>query len=402
MKKKTVIIVALFIFITCGLFAGAISEANSWLLPRYCINSESKMFDLTSTMSCNTIPASNYNDETVYDGQVSRFRSTLRSSTTVTIEPGANGWFFVNENNVTMKRPFTLKGYRYKWKLSSGDYSNTSKNLDGAFSTPVTGDYYGNYSFTLPSSSWGWDWWNYQCETFYEEEIVFELPSYSSTLEAGFYYADFVIVYHNADNTEIRQSMRIKGYVNMPVSEVCEEFSFSVSPTNYTYSVNLEDTTTYFEVVDLDFANSRIETLSSSPTGSVYNDRFTVYIAPTSIPTATTSQYQLSTNPYVFINKGSEYQTRTEKNTIEYEIFSNSSGGIFDSENDNGILFKMDVPYSYEEIGAAAWGNTQYLENWKLEDQKIYIKISPPSDTTIVREAGSYYSNLYFFVYSND
>jgi len=401
MKKKIFIFLILFIFFAYGLFAGAISETNSWLLPRSCVNSESKMYDLTSTLTCNSIPASNYNDESVYNGQVARFRSALKSSTTVTIQPGVNGWYFVNENNVTMKRPFTLKGYRYKWDLSGDDYSNISHSLDSSFSGPVSGYYYGNYSFTLPSSSWTsfWGLWA-KCQTFYEEEIVFELPSFSGTLETGFYYADFSVIYTDSGGS-VTQNMRIKGYVNMPASQIVEPFSFSVSPTDHTYSIDLENTTSYVEVVSLAFSNSIIETLSSSPSGTSYSNRYTIYIAPTNEPTITTSPYQLSSDPYVFIKKGTEYQTRTEQNTIDYEIFSSSSGGVFSSQNNNGILFKFTVPYSYEEIGGG-YGDKQYLEKWEVSNKKVYIKAKPPVDSTVVREAGSYYSNLYFFVYSND
>jgi len=413
MKKKLLLTILFGVFLSFILLANGNVERNVWLLPRSCVNSESKMFDLTQSLSCEVIPSGAYTDESSYSAQIARVRSTLLTGSTVTIDPGPNGWYFVHENNKTKKRPFSIKCYRYNWTIDSNTQNtyNEDSYLDNNLFTPSSYDDITPYSFTLPACSetqYNLGLIENQVPNFFEEELVLELPSVSDVdnLETGYYYAEFTITYVDINGSTIIQPIKIKGYVNISASEISEPFSFYVASTDKTYNLDLTDTDTYNSIVTLNFNKTKPENLASAPTGTGYDDKYTIYISPASEPTSIIGVYSLvgAISPYVFIRKGTENQLRTQENTVVYRIYKNTSGGTFDSLNNNGVTFKIPVPYTYDEVSQGTiWGNSNkdYIEKWVMDNTPIYIKPEDLPENTI-QQAGSYYSNIYFFVYSKD
>ena len=102
-----------------------------------------------------------------------------------------------------------------------------------------------------------------------------------------------------------------------------------------------------------------------------------------------------SDNPYMFVLNGSDNLTRTEINTVWYNLASNSNGTaltLYDSS-------KYKHTYVLTPTVDASGTSRNWVINWDLV-QTVYLQPIAPQ-TAVTRANGVYHTTLYFYVVTN-
>lgn len=407
--RKLILIIAILIFPVAALIAGGSSEATSeetWIIAHSSVNNDNKYWDVTQTITP-AVPDAEYSPTS--ENGLFRLRTNYGKTYTdskyrkVTITPDANGWYLVSDNNVTLKRPYTVEIYQIKW-TRSGSSSTATVSGSPTKVTPSTSNA-SEISFTMNSATWDRDgnWWsgyNYYSSVFYDYEVVIKLPALTEqeleVLEPGSYHATFnVSMYLGSDGGSSQtETYTIKGMFGES-SEDNTEYSFMVDSSTYTYSVDLSETDSYFDVASIQFHASATST-SNNNENTMYNNfknKFSVVISPYNSYTLDSTSNE---NPYVFILNGTENLVRNEINTVPYTIHKNGTGGTFSLYDSNKYNHTYIVTPTLDVSGT----KRNWVLNWDLS-QLLYVKPTAPTDETISRAAGFYKTTIYFYVVTN-
>ena len=275
----------------------------------------------------------------------------------------------------------------------------------------------GDYELYLPSSpivagSQGYRYYPLLMRLF---DLCIELPDTVSGLKEGYYKTEITIqsvtsysnrtfsgerTYNASENkyiiesdvitTSMAETITVWGYVGTVSGAAATTYSFSVSPTNSSFSVNL-GTQNYFNVATVNFYNlTGPYTATTAPVESVQKQKYKVYISPT-------SDY-MTNGSYVF--------TKTNgSGTIPYDLYLDENGTRFSSNSTNGIggsgVGSGSIPSSTYYIlptysitkDTMNGASTKYTEVWSLSSVPIYLKVTEDNQA---HSAGEYRSNVYF------
>ena len=240
-------------------------------------------------------------------------------------------------------------------------------------------------------------------------DICIELPGTDTSLPSGYYKTEITIqsvsTYKNRtftgeknDNiietevttTSMSETITVWGYVGDVSGGANTTYSFSVSPTNSSYSMNL-GTQTYYNVANINFYSLLGPyAASTAPVESVQKQKYKVYISPT-------SDY-LTAGTYVF--------KKTNSNeTIPYDLYLDENGTLFSSNSTNGIggsgVGSGSIPSSTYYVlpvysitkDTMNGATTKYTEIWDLANVPIYLKVTADNQA---HSAGEYRSSVYF------
>ncbi len=380
-----------------------------------------------------------------------------------------DNWEFVHENNPTKRIPFTISVYCKEKQYSSGgeygsfstsDVLSVTTNQQSSVTLPISGvsttaTLSGNtMTFSIPTTTVS------NSETFlgfvtypypiYIRDYFFciNIPEHAIT-ESGYYSTTinlssdsfyevaiaeksfFGFTYYELEkesSTKTIQdsitSITIRGYIGKEPGTTSGTYSFMVSNTNHTYSMDLgiEDSNVSYDVAKIYFYNTRLDTQSSSYVTN--KSRFTdykIYISPDNTLN--------SSEDYKFRLIGSSGYAESDENTIYYDLYispdgssivslddcasshnylnnnysnysSNASsyykvcrlGGV-EKVNNCYILYPF---YSYTKMSS----NNDYQLTWTT-DTTLYIKLKSRSTSTATTHLnGMYTSTLYFTVES--
>lgn len=386
------------------------------------------MFLTVPTISTNNTPYTSSN----YTGS---YADMFQSENTVILRIHTTG-IFVKEDNPSITRDFSLscifteayiksdgseytKINGYPQKMTLNNTMTSSDTVSQTYFKSLGG---GDYELYLPAtpivsavSSSGGIWSSYSSNGRYYPllmrifDLCIELPDTVSGLESGYYKTEITVqsvsTYKNRtftgeknDNiietevttTSLSETITVWGYVGNVSGGNDTSYSFSVSPTNSSFSMNL-GTQSYYNVATVNFYKlAGPYTSSTAPVESVQKQKYKVYISPT-------SDY-LTAGSYVF--------NKTNGNdTIPYNLYLDENGTLFSSNSTNGIggsgVGSGSIPSSTYYIlptysltkdtmnGAA----TKYTEVWSLSSVPIYLKVTEDNQTHF---AGEYRSNVYF------
>lgn len=267
-------------------------------------------------------------------------------------------------------------------------------------------------------------------------------------LEEGLYTASFTIsatfdkqeIGASSSTVEtINETVSIKGYVGEKPEVSDSTYSFFVSPGANTYYMDLAtvdgETIPAYDIARLQFNYTYLNPTSTDPASDSRRRKYIIYISPTS------SVY--SDGKYAFRRNGTEAQLESFGNTVEYDLYLETSSGNYElisssghdyTGNGNNSASSAAAHYTsgmiggagqattignstggdhtyylypvYDRLQTATGTNSRYKETWTL-DQHIYLKIN--SDQTEIYEGndsrmhqtGSYTSVIYFTVVTN-
>lgn len=263
-------------------------------------------------------------------------------------------------------------------------------------------------------------------------------------LEEGLYTASITLnanftkqeLNAEASSGTISEIINIKGYVGeKPEGSSDLTYSFFVSPGANTYYMNLEtvkgETIPVYDIARLQFNLTTMTKTSTDPASTTSRQKYKIYISPA--PSIYTNK------EYEFRRNGTEAQEASFGNTVEYDLYLQTSSGyvsISETEQDftgNGDNSAADAAAYftspngkiggagkasnsgdhtyylypvYDSLQTSTGTNSKYKETWTL-DQHIYLKIN--SDQTEILEGddrrmhqtGSYTSVIYFTVVTN-
>lgn len=405
--RKIILIIAILIFPVAALVAGGSTEATSeesWIIAHSNVNNDNVYWDVTQTITP-SVPAADYSPAA--ENGLFRTRTNYGRNYTdtkyrkVTITPDANGWYLVSDNNVTLKRPYTVEIYQIKWTRSGSSATATASGSPTKV-TPDTSNA-SEISFTMQSATWTreWNWgYIYYTSVFYDYEVVIKLPALTeqelAALEPGSYHATFnVTMYQGSDGGSSQtETYTIKGMFGES-SSTNADYSFMVDSATYTYGVDLSETDSYFDVANIQFHASATSTSSNTQTQmeNAFKDKFSVIISPYNDYTLDSTSNE---NPYVFILNGTENIVRNEINTVPYTIHKNGSGGTFSLYNGTSYNHTYKVTPTLDVSGT----KRDWVLNWDLS-QLLYVKPTAPTDETISRAAGFYKTTIYFYIVTN-
>ena len=407
--RRLILIIAILIFPVVTLIAGGSSEATSeesWIIAHSNVDNDNMYWDVTKTITP-AVPAAEYSPTS--ENGLFRMRTNYGRNYTdekyrkVTITPDANGWYMVSDNNITLKRQYTVEIYQIKWTRSSSS-SPATVSGNPTKVTPSTSNA-SEISFTMQAATWdregNWFFgYTYYSSVFYDYEVVIKLPALSeqelAVLEPGAYHATFnVTMYLGSDGGSSQtETYTIKGMFGESSSSNTE-YSFMIDSATYTYSVDLSETDSYFDVANIQFHASATNTSNSSQTQMENNfkNKFSVVISPYNDYTLDSTSNE---NPYAFILNGTENLVRNEINTVPYTIHKNGTGGTFSLYDSN----KYKHTYKVTPTLIVSGKSRDWVLNWDLS-QLLYVKPTAPTDETISRAAGFYKTTIYFYIVTN-
>jgi len=252
-------------------------------------------------------------------------------------------------------------------------------------------------------------------------DLCIVLPDTDTSLKKGYYKTEITIqstgTYTNRTFTGTRtqessnqytietsksevsmsETITVWGYVGSASTTDNSTFSFSVSPSTSSYSMDLGDTDTYYSVASVNFYNvTGPYTSNSEPSESTQKLKYKIYISPT--------------NNY--LTPGSYLFTKTSgTDTIPYDIYLDSSGTEFSSNcttgiGGSGVGDGSSIPSStyyilpnYSIAKQTMNSTMQYTETWSISSLPIYLKVDEETNPSHV--TGEYKSYLYFTVVSD-
>ena len=262
-------------------------------------------------------------------------------------------------------------------------------------------------------------------------------------LEEGLYTASITLnaiftkqeLNAEASSGTISEIINIKGYVGeKPEGSSDLTYSFFVSPGANTYYMNLEtvngETIPAYDIARLQFNYTYLNSTSDDPASTTRRQKYVIYISPTS------SIY--TDGKYAFRRNGTEAQLESFGNTVEYDLYLETSAGNYElisssghdyTGNGNNSASNAAAHYTsgmiggagkasnsgdhtyylypvYDRLQTSTGTNSKYKETWTL-DQHIYLKINSDQteifegDDARMHQTGSYTSAIYFTVVTN-
>lgn len=462
MKKVLVFLIFLFLLLPTLLFANPVIE---WLfgtsencdliyLPRTFVNNANVMIELSQAKGIteSTTTADFANSDENHQAMF-RIRDTLENdnaNNSLVIEiTSDNDWCFVNETNAMVTRPFSIgiicfdreyKNQSYSTFLSQVLRTNSSHKLVNGEYVPadawsrqttlnqsngsITVSFDGTkYTISVPLTSTS------DSKPKYMRELDFciVLDETIDDLESGYYSTTLHVTTNKQHKTTsgtggpLNETINLRGYIGTDPGENNATYSFLVSSSADTYSMDLDipnhNTVKAYAVASVAFQFSEIVT--TKPSDEEAQKRFTIYISPT-------PNYKES-GRYQFIKLGSDNQARSDKNTIYYDLYiktgtdsytamksTNSSTnkaegtiGSWGKYTGNNVTANNTYymrPYypSPSQISSAGiiGGETKYQLTWELQ-QTIWLKINSSSyDATYnslgeLHSSGMYWSYIY-------
>lgn len=382
-----------------------------------------------------TVPSISTNSRPYVKSNYSNSDEMFQTDNTVVLRIHTTG-IFVNEEDPTITRDFSLscvfteayikrdgseytKISGYPTKMTLNNTMTSSDTVSQTYFRSLGG---GDYELYIPAtpivsavSSSGGFWGGTTSNNRYYPllmrifDICIELPGTDTSLPSGYYKTEITIqsvsTYKNRtftgeknDNTietevtttSFSETITVWGYVGNVSGGANTTYSFSVSPTNNSYSINL-GTQTYYNVAQVNFYNlTGPYTSSTAPVESVQKQKYKVYISPT-------SNY-MTAGTYVFKKTNSN-------DTIPYDLYLDENGTLFSSNSTNGIggsgVGSGSIPSStyyvlpvYSITKDTMYGaSTKYTEIWNLANVPIYLKVTEDNQS---HSAGEYRSNIYF------
>ena len=338
---------------------------------------------------------------------------------------------FVKEDDPSITRDFSLscvvteaymsrdgsqytKINNYPKKMTLNETMTSADTVSQMYFKSLGG---GDYELYLPSSpivagSQGYRYYPLFLRVF---DLCIELPSTVSGLDSGYYKTEITIqsvtsysnrtfsgerTYNAEENkyiiesevitTSLSETVTVWGYVGNVSGGADTTYSFSVSPTNSSYSINL-GTQNYYNVALVNFYNlTGPYTSSTAPVESVQKQKYKVYISPTSN----------------YMTAGSyEFKKTNSNDTIPYDLYLDENGTLFSSNSTNGIggsgVGSGGIPSSTYYIlpvysvskDTMNGASTKYTEIWDLANVPIYLKVTEDNQA---HSAGEYRSSVYF------
>ena len=432
--KKTFTFALILLVSVVSVFAGGGKEEKLYYLPRNVIGSQSVMIELTTAKSPTNLSTTFENNSTD-NLALFRMRSTLNTSycsnVCFEIVPAdlTVGFNFVKDDNQTIKVPFGLKAYRTSSSRSGSD----TYTVDSTPPQEISGSNF-EYSSTDPSYSlpietttfsWGGSLsdWDSSAEHIYEYDVCMVIPNTNTSLPSGHYTARLKIrlaanssYKEKEENSNSRTDgsfeetiIEIHGYVgaapggdNIP--------SFAVLSSTDTYSMNLAENRT-FNVAIVNFAYNEQKEYDDKnnkiPTETVQRNRFRIYISPVN------SHESNASGEYRFIKIGTESATRTDYNTIWYNLYLDgtliSTTGEYNSASSpyliNPNYNSTEIQSRTERTGFLSYTTyTTYILDWSM-NSTLTLKVTDKSlikdNNPVPHQSGLYQTNVYFFLVYN-
>ena len=338
-----------------------------------------------------------------------------------------NGWYFVNENNLTSKRHFYINVSKITRNSSGGGWgsSPTYDNMAEGSPEPISntnegsdGDFTFRLSFTgysQPSSIVGYSVF---ADHLYDYDISIGLPPTDEYLQPGHYKTKMTVTIEtykthsasasftlfglgpiniNVDDTIQSQTkdLVIRGYVGDDSLTITEQTSFIVSPGTDTYSMQLSldgRKETPYDIAKVSFFHSE----SNNPKTTNASTKYSILISPTSNYLAS---YATDEKPYYFMKSGTEYN-RTPENTVYYYL-CNANGTELSKASGTNFPSGTKTYQIYATYNNPSRNTTtnKYDEEWTI-DKEIYLKIDDDPDAAQY-EPGVYFSYIYFTLMTN-
>ncbi len=463
MRNKVFILSLMLLIIPLTLlFAGGLSEGRLVYLPRDVVNNSNIMIEMTQAKRLNSSTLkkdfSNGSDDNL---ALFRLRDSLfnkdQSSTdglVVTITSDSN-WQFVHESNPTSRVDFELNAFCVERKNQGRDYnSNVSIQELGentTLSKSSAKSYFKKvgsaYKLLLPYTGFSRDLASFFADYMREFDVCVVLPS-DVDVEPGYYTTHLTVtteafqehssfsggtwlnpnISGNKDGQPktITEEITVRGYVGVDPGLSSGSYSFFISSSDDTYSMNLALSRQEEPYVVANIQFLKVDIVNNKPNESTQKTKYTIYISPTNVynvgGTGTTSdpmEYR-----YKFIRIGSENQARTDENTIYYDLYLKTSSNGYTALKECGTstlyadgyigsagiysnsvktTFKILPEYEPDQISKSGLlgGKDEYKETWRL-DQDLYLKLTSESMAAVLRhQPGIYYSNIYFTMVSN-
>lgn len=466
--KKAIIVFVLLLLASAGIFANGANEGRLYYLPMNVSNNSNVMVELSQPKSVTKTQIEQLGEQdNTEDSHLIIFRlrdNIMKNKDNETFNnfdsfdltlTSTSNWEFVHEDNPTKRIPFEISIYCKEKAYGGSNYGSfsTTKNLfiDPALpyssvsstatkagstitvSLPTTGvndnkplyirDYY--FCITIP------------------EHAVTESGYYSTTInlssdsyyEVGLKESTFIIwTIYSLERENSQKSIQdsigsitIRGYIGKEPGTTSGSYSFMVSNTPKTYSMDLgiSDKDTAYDVARINFYNTKLisgNNASSTASSTTRFKDYKIYISPER-NTSSSAQYK-------FRLIGSESDTESDENTIYYDLYispdgsnivslsdcaskhdytSNSSystytsnaTGYYTSSKLGGVkktnsVYTLYPLYSYSKISSS----NDYQQIWQT-DTTLFIKLQTQSlNTAETHLNGMYMSTLYFTVES--
>ena len=463
MKKAFLFIAFILLLIPNILFAGDIigevvdyffgtsENCDLIYLPRTFVNNANVMIELSQAKSVTiTTTTADYANSDDNHQAMFRLRDTLEknagNNNSIILEiTSDNGWNFVNESNAMETRPFSIgilcfdrehSNLSYNsytpYVLSMGSSHKTNNNGEFVPADPWTqtttlsqnGDAFTvsfdgtKYTVTIPTTTVD----NSKPDYMRDIDFCIVLDETISTLESGYYSTTLHVSTNKKHSTTsgtggpINETINLRGYVGTDPGQNNATYSFLVSSSSDTYSMNFEipnhETILAYDVASVRFLFSEI--VSTEPNIETEKTKFKIYISPT-------PDYS-SPGQYRFIKLDSDNQARNDMNTVYYDLYIKTGDTSFTAMNSTtsstvkaeGIIgswgrdstvsttYYMHPQCTYSQVSSSAIfaGEDKYQITWEL-DQKIWLKINDSThDATYnslgkIHNYGMYWSYIY-------
>ena len=462
--KKVIIFFVLLLLASACIFANGGNEGRFYYLPMNVANNTNVMIELSQPKSVTNDMIANLSEQdNMEDTHMVAFRlrdNIMKNEGNTSFNnfdsfnltlTSTSSWEFVHEENPTKRIPFEISIYCKEKEYSNSNYTafSTSENLFTnstlpyshvpssatkagstiTLSLPTTGvsdnkpvfirDYY--FCITIP------------------EHAVTESGYYSTTInlssdkyyevgleETAFLFWTIYSLKKEEPQKTIQDtinSITIRGYIGKEPGTDSGSYSFMVSNTSHTYSMDLgiTDPNTSYDVARIYFYNTKLRSgVNESTVKSTENfTAYKIYISP--------ERNTSSSEDYKFRLIGSESDSESDENTIYYDLYIDPKGSGLVSlsncsnytTNNSYDTYRNNVSsnYSTSKLGGVKKTNSVYV----LYPQYSYSKISSgndyqqlwQTDTTLVIKLqkrstdkaethlnGMYKSTLYFTVES--
>ena len=336
----------------------------------------------------------------------------------------ADGWYFVNDNNHTSKRPFTLNVSKIT-RPSSGGGLGTSATYDemdensptlivfGNKGNGVVNFYLSYTGYSQPNVLGGIVKYSVFADYLYDYDVGICLPSTDAYLEPGYYTTKLTVTIQpykihsasasfnffglgsinvNQDGdliTPVPMELVIRGYVGDDSLTITDVSSFLVNSGVDAYSMQLSPDgrkATPYDIANVLFFHSE----SNAQKTENGDDKYTLFISPTSDYRAT---YEPEEKPYYLVKIGSEYN-RTPENTVQFILCNENGVELTKATSRFGEktrTYQIKANYNNPKKNTTT---NKYDEEWTI-DKEVYLKIDD-NPSTANYEPGVYYSDIYF------
>ncbi len=337
-----------------------------------------------------------------------------------------NGWNFISEDNPSYTRPFKLCTIQnvstYNNSVATHQYGSFSESKK----TMTYND--GYYILTLPTSNsvtvTNWSLFNgnravgmVPSQLIFLDLCIYLESNAAKDLIGGYYYTDIsyeiIDEYYThtvkqsgerfslekAEGPPISGTFRVWGYIGSETVKNSASYSFNVSETNDTYSMDLAPAeNTYYNVALINFHYADV--VNSEPDTEMNESKFKIYISPGTDYNKTT----YTAEDYCFKKINTENKTRTDENTVYYSLFKNTTqNGTFSTYDGHPYVYEITPSYEDKKIAdvsTVGGGSKQWSTTWTLEGTPVYLRIT---DDSFRKEhlSGLYTSTLYFTLVAN-